>query len=428
MLDQWWYQTLGQEFGPVPFAELKASVSTGLIGPDDLIRDNRKGRWLRATAVDGLFRSPISSVGNSASLETAPHLQDANPSTNSACDQQAAHDLSGSDGWFVRIAIEVFGPLTTEQIVECIEKGVIEPSTELMYGEHQEWMRAGNIEGLFRPTELSKSASEQVRSDKMTQPLAVVKRAQSSVNASDAARQSLQGMHSRRPKRTNTDSGRSQIHRMTSSTIDHSIGRLRNGFESFSAMISGWLNVLGLLVVRMLRSKIAAGAIGVCLLMILVSKLPANRMTREDAYAACRNIFERATELRSRNADKAEWDRFLEVAGPDLTMVATNLEHRTEGADPITLNLLWVSRDYLPRLLQNAERGDNVAEEKVSKHLAVVRDALQSDEHGLIAWITGNKLFASIFIVDAVFLIGAAYWFYSSVLRQTKTRRSSSTG
>lgn len=58
MTREWYFQTMGQEIGPLTAAELKSKVATGLIQPDTLIRRGTDGKWMFAGKVKGLFPEP----------------------------------------------------------------------------------------------------------------------------------------------------------------------------------------------------------------------------------------------------------------------------------------------------------------------------------------------------------------------------------
>lgn len=55
MTREWYFQSMGQELGPLSAPELKAKVTNGQIQPDTLIRKGTEGKWLFAGNVKGLF-------------------------------------------------------------------------------------------------------------------------------------------------------------------------------------------------------------------------------------------------------------------------------------------------------------------------------------------------------------------------------------
>lgn len=53
--DMWFYKSLGQELGPVPYAEIENLARNGELSPKDYIRPGRNGAWQRAGRISGLF-------------------------------------------------------------------------------------------------------------------------------------------------------------------------------------------------------------------------------------------------------------------------------------------------------------------------------------------------------------------------------------
>jgi predicted Zn finger-like uncharacterized protein len=53
--DDWYYQVIGQEIGPVAFLDLQRLARDGRISPDTLVRRASSARWLLAERVTGVF-------------------------------------------------------------------------------------------------------------------------------------------------------------------------------------------------------------------------------------------------------------------------------------------------------------------------------------------------------------------------------------
>lgn len=52
---EWYFQSMGQELGPLSVAELKAKVDAGMIQPDTMVRRGVDGKWTYAERVKGLL-------------------------------------------------------------------------------------------------------------------------------------------------------------------------------------------------------------------------------------------------------------------------------------------------------------------------------------------------------------------------------------
>ncbi|MBS0207081.1 MAG: DUF4339 domain-containing protein [Planctomycetes bacterium] len=57
-MQEWYYQTMGQELGPFSAADLKARVDSGQIERDTMVRRGLDGKWLFAERVKGLLPVP----------------------------------------------------------------------------------------------------------------------------------------------------------------------------------------------------------------------------------------------------------------------------------------------------------------------------------------------------------------------------------
>ena len=55
--DAWYFQVMGETFGPMSFAELRRSADAGL-PPDSLVKNGDDGEWFLADRIEGLFSAP----------------------------------------------------------------------------------------------------------------------------------------------------------------------------------------------------------------------------------------------------------------------------------------------------------------------------------------------------------------------------------
>ena len=55
MTSRWYYQTMGEEIGPISPAELREAAESGVIQSDTLIRKGDEGGWVFAERVTGLM-------------------------------------------------------------------------------------------------------------------------------------------------------------------------------------------------------------------------------------------------------------------------------------------------------------------------------------------------------------------------------------
>lgn len=60
--NNWFYETNGQQTGPVTVKQLRQLAANGQLQPNDRVRKEDMDRWVRARAVRGLFAAPTSSA------------------------------------------------------------------------------------------------------------------------------------------------------------------------------------------------------------------------------------------------------------------------------------------------------------------------------------------------------------------------------
>ncbi len=55
MTSRWYYQTMGEEIGPISPSQLREAAELGVIQSDTLIRKGDEGSWVFAERVTGLL-------------------------------------------------------------------------------------------------------------------------------------------------------------------------------------------------------------------------------------------------------------------------------------------------------------------------------------------------------------------------------------
>ena len=88
MASEWYYQIMGQQFGPVSAVELHALANAGTVARDTLVRKGGEGRWVCAEKVQGLFqRSDSRSPPPSTPLAAVPPIPECGaPNKDFTCD------------------------------------------------------------------------------------------------------------------------------------------------------------------------------------------------------------------------------------------------------------------------------------------------------------------------------------------------------
>jgi len=132
MSDQWYYRVFGEEFGPMPFAELKELTEFGMVTGTDEVRSAESSNWVTAASVGelGLADSEVTTaVATAASggLDFEPPAK------------------RGTDDWFCRLGDQELGPLSFEELTQYAENEQLGVDDEVKLGEQGKWRRVGSI-------------------------------------------------------------------------------------------------------------------------------------------------------------------------------------------------------------------------------------------------------------------------------------------
>lgn len=455
MSENWYYQTLGMEFGPVEERELRKLAVDQIIGPDDLVRRGSQGSWISARQIPGLFETGGQSDGDTArtahqspSKESAsggpprdsPGSQDLTRRPKSDREPPAAATDEGQ--WFVRVGGEEFGPLSTKDFLEIVQKGAVSPADSVRVANSSDWIAAGSIDGLFQAAKAADASTDEssfqpatVEKTRGRQPADEAEKAaaaagtspqaQHEVNASQAARDSLADIHRRRlkPKTGSKAKGSDQpgaVSQALSRRAEDVQERLELLWEN---SIDGLFWLLGSLR-RLLGSKVMLGSV-VCAVVaaaLTFVDVPFGVFSgREDAYDVYMTVLEEARQMRSRQADKEQWGEFTRATRERLKPVVADLEDKADAGDRASLSLLWIGRDYLPRMLRDARGGPSESERQVDLHLEIVRETLAQQREAGLQISPADATMTAIIVADVVLLIGGAFWLVRLFLRRRQT-------
>jgi hypothetical protein len=104
----WWFKSLGQEFGPLCFDDLVEAARKGSLIAADLVRDDSSA-WRRADSVEGLFPA-------------AP-----------------------KDEWLIEVIGQTLGPLSLADVAKMIRERKLMPSDHIRGNNSAEWQSIGSI-------------------------------------------------------------------------------------------------------------------------------------------------------------------------------------------------------------------------------------------------------------------------------------------
>ncbi|HEY4309299.1 MAG TPA: GYF domain-containing protein [Pirellulales bacterium] len=108
MSTQWWFKSLGQEFGPLSFDDLVNTARNGALVATDFVRDE-SSVWRPADSVEGLF-------------QVAP-----------------------KDEWLIEVIGQTLGPLSLADVAKMIRERKLMPSDRVRRDDFSEWQTIGAI-------------------------------------------------------------------------------------------------------------------------------------------------------------------------------------------------------------------------------------------------------------------------------------------
>lgn len=172
----WYFQSLGEEFGPVPFSELLEMAKRKDITPEDSVRKGDGGQWVPAGLIDGLFpdafenataddleelfsvsmERPSSVARNPASAQrtTQSNAPVAFESTNQRQSKSTPvmAQLPVPVQWYCYLNDQEIGPVSLSDLQEYAATGQISPEVYVRYGIDGEWIQAAQIPELYAPS------------------------------------------------------------------------------------------------------------------------------------------------------------------------------------------------------------------------------------------------------------------------------------
>lgn len=396
MPDEYFYTTLGMEFGPVSLSEIRELRSQEVLGPSDQFRV-QGGPWRVVAEMDR--SAPLShdqAIATCLSVNRPPTT-----ATGSAVKSPSIPDHKEPAPWVFWARNGAVGPLTTGQFLAAIQNGEVVPKTKVRFLQSAEWIAADEIPSLKFPS---------------NSPLKSI-----SISTPSAPKESI-------PNREMRQLFAECVTRQRSSQPVPALGQsptsgasLPTGWTGgLSAGISFVGGVFALIFEWLLallgfawRSRIAWAVACVLLLVVLIPKVKAAWVTEEQIYATLNGTFTEWKELRTLNADEATWEEFQQRSSSQLSELVPRLEKRAHITDKSSMSLLWVARDYLPTLLVDPAGPSNEVESKIETHLAIVdtvRKKTSLTPESRDPWMTGIVVFDFLGVLGAALFFGRKRW------------------
>jgi hypothetical protein len=321
----WYAWVQGTEYGPMNLLQLSQWLSTGQLGPADMVKQGMLGQWMPSVAVgQALSRLTVAATPTSppapvpmASPTPAPRASIPAPPKEVA-------------------PVSRLTPPTLPPVDES-KASPSKPPAET------------------KPASATTSAAEAV-----IQRMATVQARNNAPADEVPARPATAGMSG--------GYGGSSSSASTWSPPSKPAARPPVKKPAASREPINWGETLG-----PLKDPKALGAIGVVVLVVLVffgsSILPASSAGDRKKLEQLQQILAEFRENREKKASAAEWEAFMKKAEEVRKPIADELEKSANRKYPARQYLLWASRNRLPEMLQGEREKPGIAEEQFEGNL-----------------------------------------------------------
>lgn len=288
-----------------------------------------------------------------------------------------------AEQWYWKHRREMHGPVTTEELLQLAASHRLTAHDQIKVGESGNWCRAGDVEGLF--------------------PSAATPPQTATSETSAAAADLLANVH------------RQQL-QLAGGSSPNNRARWRvpvGVVRQFCQTCLEWSgDVLGVLLGVLIRPGVRWG-LAATLIVAGIAGVAYTWNQRQTLHQrACDSLVQirqELTSLRTRNASPSEWAAATHKAEAQREAIVRELERASRPSDPVVLDLLWASRDYLPQILGQASTPPEAAVSRFELHLTRAKRLLarryqrqsQRQSADPVDWTM-----VSIVIVDGLILLG----------------------
>ena len=145
MAQDWYYQLLGEETGPISFESLRDLVREGHLNSDDEVRSSDSG-WMKAAQVPDLFAPgsiPEPEEATDHDLDLLLSAPSSGPTRRSSnrqgLEQAKANAARNAEEWFYKLLGQEVGPTSHDDIVEQIQLGSLQGEDLVRVGREGSW-------------------------------------------------------------------------------------------------------------------------------------------------------------------------------------------------------------------------------------------------------------------------------------------------
>jgi len=167
-MSQWYYQMLGEEFGPVSEESLKQLFADGMLEAADLVRPTDSSDW-RPVNPTNLMNAEDDATGVITDLdelnfrfeESGASDRSARRSRTSVQPEVSVNvpETAPASVWFHQFFGQVLGPVTLQELVQLAESGNLSEADSVRCGVTEAWQPAGDVPELAAALMLSPASA-----------------------------------------------------------------------------------------------------------------------------------------------------------------------------------------------------------------------------------------------------------------------------
>ncbi|MCA9077582.1 MAG: DUF4339 domain-containing protein [Planctomycetaceae bacterium] len=177
--------------------------------------------------------------------------------------------------------------------------------------------------------------------------------------------------------------------------------------DAFLALGGHLLSWIAVWLGPFLRSKWTWTSLGILSLICAAYYLSTQILTRGETHAFLSQSVAELRRLRDAEANNEQWATFAQRTSERLQTMIPRLQDAARADDPISMELLFLARDYLPLMLVDARERPSEAERKFDVHMDRVERVYGQNAEGSLT-LTDWPVLAS--LVAGLLILGTATW------------------
>lgn len=367
--ESWFYQSLGQELGPMTFEELCGLAESGALSGTDLVRKGTRDEWKPAESNTVLAMLLKASAIPDAPAETKPArpkksskkksdakkkstAQKKRPAAavedpiddlideedDSAQEQAAPEPAAPTESWFCKIDGIEHGPLEFEDLKAMAAHGRLNRGDQVKLNDDGQWVLATTVTGLFAaaaPAAMpAATAGGMPGGAAFPQSPAMPAGISGGGYTPAASPKKPKAAKAPKTKRVKADRG-----------------PLFGDLGEKKPLIIG----IGVIV-------------ALCVLVAVVGIMFSGGQSREH-YATLLDIYKQHKALQEKKAKPAEWKPLVARANELQKTMVVELKKTASAKNRADQALLFCARDYLPGMLKTAQKKPSRDEEEFKRNL-----------------------------------------------------------